>query len=119
MCDRSECSVEAVFGEVEEAQLVQGGEGIDGAAEVEGGEGEGGDTIFGALYSYPIGCACGSGVGGGGPVGEEGTVKVSLRAEEGEGGGVIGCVGGGGIDRKECKREKVKGKETKVHLLKA
>jgi len=79
--------------EVEEAELVEGGERVDGAAEVEEGEREGdyaGGFGGGAVDALPGGGAGGGGRGGEGPVGEEVAVGVGLRAEEEESGGVVG-----------------------------
>lgn len=62
------------------------GERVEGSSEVEGREGEGGDSVvWGAMDAAPGG---GAGVAAG-PVAEEGPVEVGLEAEEGEGMSVI------------------------------
>lgn len=114
LSDRSEAAVEAVITEVEEAELVYGGEGINWATKVEGWEGEGSDTVVNALYTNPIGSACGGAVGGCGPVGEEDAMMVGLRAEEEESGGIIGGGGGGGMG--ECSTEEEKGQKIDIHF---
>jgi len=59
----------------------EGSERVEGAAEVEGRQGEGGDAaVRGAEDAAPGG---GAGVSGG-PVGKKVAVKVALAAEEGE-----------------------------------
>lgn len=50
-------AIKAVVTEVQKAELVKGREGVNRAAEVEGGESKGGNTAAGAVYSDPRSCA--------------------------------------------------------------
>lgn len=46
-------AIKAVVTEVQKAELVKGGEGVNSATEVEGGKSKGGNTAVGAVYSEP------------------------------------------------------------------
>lgn len=99
--------------EVQDAELVKSGERVNGAAEVEGREGECGHTAISAFDSDPRGgTGGGSGAVGEGPVGVESAMQVCLGTEESEGGRVIGG-DGDGRDRKEKKKQESR----KIHRL--
>lgn len=104
--------------EVQDAELVKNGERVNGAAEVEGREGECGHTAISAFDSDPRGgTGGGSGAVGEGPVGVESAMQVCLGTEESEGGCVIGGDGDGdGRDRKVAE-EKKKQESRKIHRL--
>lgn len=77
--------------EIEQAELVQGRERIDGSAEVEGREGEAGDAATRGSGGGAPNAAPGGGAGvRAGPVGEQVAVGVGQEAEESESAGVIG-----------------------------
>lgn len=102
--------------EVQDAELVKNGERVNGAAEVEGREGECGHTAISAFDSDPRGSTGGgSGAVGEGPVGVESAMQVCLGTEESEGGRVIGG-DGDGRDRKAAE-EKKKQESRKIHRL--
>lgn len=51
-------AIKAVVTEVQKAELVKGGEGVNSSTEVEGGKSKGGNTAVGAVYSEPRSRAC-------------------------------------------------------------